>query len=93
MLNTFEFRYRYGIIDNTTKQMRVIMNFKNYWHSLDKNEREELAQNAGFTVGYINTHLISRRKSPPVRRIANLAKATNGKFSFEDLCRFFAGVE
>ena len=69
------------------------MNFKDYWHSLDKRGREELAQNAGFTVGYINTHLISRRKSPPVRRIANLAKATNGKFSFEDLCRFFAGVE
>ena len=69
------------------------MNFKDFWHGLDESERKELAQNAGFTVGYINTHLISRRKSPPVSRIANLAKATNGKFSFEELCRFFACVE
>ncbi len=66
------------------------MDFRNYWSSLDDDEKEEFARNSGYSAKYINTHLIYRRKSPPIERIDKLATASNGSLGFYQLCDFFA---
>ena len=60
-----------------------------YWRALDESQKQKFADNAGLKVDYIETHLIHKRKTPPLGRLMQMAKASNGRLSYHGLCDFF----
>ena len=61
----------------------------NYWSNLNQSEREAFAADSEFSVAYINTHLIHRRKVPPLIALKRLAAASDGELTYHGLCDFF----
>ncbi len=64
-------------------------NLYNYWSDLDQAERQDFADKSNFSADYINTHLIHRRKIPPLAALKRLADASNGELTYHGLCDFF----
>ena len=64
-------------------------NLYKYWRSLDDNQKESFAQRCGLKPVYIETHLIHKRKTPPLNRLMKMAQASNGSLSYHGLCDFF----
>ncbi len=64
-------------------------NLYNYWRSLDDNQKESFAQRCDLKADYIETHLIHKRKTPPLDRLMKMAQASNGRLSHHGLCDFF----
>lgn len=60
-----------------------------YWSNLNQSEREKFAANSEFSVAYINTHLIHKRKVPPLSALKRLAEASDGELTYHGLCDFF----
>ena len=60
-----------------------------YWSNLNQSEREAFATNSGFKVAYVNTHLIHKRKVPPLSALKRLSDASNGELTYHGLCDFF----
>lgn len=60
-----------------------------YWSNLNHSEREVFATDSQFSVAYINTHLIHRRKVPPLSALKRMANASRGELTYHGLCDFF----
>lgn len=60
-----------------------------YWSNLSQSQREEFAANSEFSIAYINTHLIHKRKVPPLLALKRLADASDGELTYHGLCDFF----
>lgn len=67
--------------------------FKSYWAKLTETERQRYAKRAGTTVAYIGIHLIHRRKFPRQKLMKQLAKASSGELSFQDMVAHFYGED
>ncbi len=65
------------------------MDFKAYYRSLDRSEREAYAVRAGTTVGYLENHLVYARKMPRRDLIERLANATEGAVSLDEIIEHF----
>jgi hypothetical protein len=67
------------------------MKFRDYFLGLNLEGRAEFAKRSGLAVMYIQCHLISEppRKVPAMEKIINLAKATQGFISEEEMFRHF----
>lgn len=66
------------------------MTFYDYWRSLSDSEKQEYAKSCDFSRTYIETHLIHRRKTPPLAKLQKMADESLGAFTFHNLCDFFA---
>lgn len=64
-------------------------NLYKYWRSLNDEQKKGFADKAGLSMDYIETHLIHKRKTPPLDRLMQMAKASNGRLSYHGLCDFF----
>lgn len=64
-----------------------------YWRGLNNEQKKIFADKAGLSSDYIETHLIHKRKTPPLVRLDKMAKASNGRLSFYGLCDFFVTEE
>lgn len=64
-------------------------NLYNYWSDLDQTGRQDFADKSKFSADYINTHLIHRRKIPPLAALKRLADASDGELTYHGLCDFF----
>lgn len=65
------------------------MDFKTYFSSLSKEEREAFARRAGTSVAYIQIHLMPRNRIPRPELMQKLCKASRGKISRQALLDFF----
>ncbi|MGH8592902.1 MAG: hypothetical protein ACREV3_03320 [Gammaproteobacteria bacterium] len=65
------------------------MDLRTYFYGLDPIEREAFAQRAETTVGYIQCHLITRRKIPRLHSMRKLAAASDNRVSLDDLLAYF----
>lgn len=65
------------------------MNFDTYYKQKTAGERSVFASKAETSTQYIEIHLLSGRKKPTPDTMENLAKATDGEFSYEDIVNFF----
>lgn len=65
----------------------------NYWSNLNQSEREAFAADSEFSVAYINTHLIHKRKVPPLSALKRLADSSHGELTYHGLCDFFIDEE
>jgi hypothetical protein len=63
--------------------------FKHYYLSLSKDEREDYAARVGTTTDYIECHLLAARKVPRPKLMNALAKESNNNCSLGDLALFF----
>lgn len=52
-----------------------VFDLKAYWKALSKDERKDLAEAAGTTVLYIQTHLVRRTKIPGKDAMERLFRA------------------
>jgi len=70
------------------------MNFRDYYLSLEPEEREAYADRAGTTPAYIYCHLIRTppTRVPTIKKIKRLADATSGDITFEALVEYFASA-
>ncbi len=68
-------------------------NLHTYWRGLNDEQKNSFAERAGLSTDYIETHLIHKRKTPPLERLMQMAKASNGRLSFHGLCDFFLNEE
>ena len=66
------------------------MNFYDFWKSLSDEEQTDFSNQTDISKNYISTQLIYRYKTPPLKKLAKMADASNGKVSYSDLCNFFA---
>ena len=64
-------------------------NLYKYWRGLNDEQKKDFADKAGLSMDYIETHLIHKRKTPPLDRLMQMAKASNGRLSYHGLCDFF----
>lgn len=67
------------------------MDFKTYYKSLSKSEREQYALAANTTSEYIRIHLITKNKMPQKKLMQNLVEASKGKLTMQSLLDFFYG--
>lgn len=67
------------------------MDFKTYYKSLSKTEREKYALAANTTSEYIRIHLITKNKMPQKKLMQNLVEASKGKLTMQSLLDFFYG--
>ncbi len=65
------------------------MNLYDFWVSLKEDEKIIFAKNSGLSVSYINTHVVHRRKVPPLKTLYQMAKVSNGALTYHGLCDFF----
>lgn len=65
------------------------MNFETFYKQKTTEERAAFAEKAKTSAQYIEIHLISGRKKPTPATMENLAAATDGEFSYEDIVNFF----
>lgn len=65
------------------------INFKDFFLSLSREERYSYAKRAGTTDHYIQTHLINRYKIPRSKLMNDLAEASDGLFTTQELASFF----
>jgi len=68
------------------------MNFRDYYQNLTSDQRTAYANRAGTTIGYIESHLLSRRKIPKRPTMNKLVKASRGKLTLQDLLNHFYQV-
>lgn len=63
------------------------MSFKETFMSFTPAERQEIAEKAGTTIGYLNKHMYSSGGEPRFRlaTAVNLDKASNGSLSLVDI--------
>jgi len=69
------------------------MDLRTYFYGLNPIEREAFARRAETTVGYIQCHLITRRKVPRLKSMHKLAAASENRVSLDDLLAYFDGTE
>lgn len=60
-----------------------------YWSGLSEVEKGKFAGKSELSVNYINTHLIHKRKTPPLNKLKQMAYASNGALTYHGLCDFF----
>ena len=65
------------------------MNLYDFWRSLTKEGRINFCQKANLSYGYMETHLIHRRKKPSMETIQAMIDASNEKLSHKSLFDFF----
>jgi hypothetical protein len=65
------------------------MDFKRYFYALSPSDREAFAEHAGTSVGYIQCHLITRRKIPRPEKMQRLVAASHGHVTLDDLLTYF----
>ncbi len=65
------------------------MDLRTYYYGLATTEREAFARRAQTTVGYIQCHLITRRKIPRPSSMRKLATASENRISLDDLLAYF----
>lgn len=65
------------------------MDFKRYFYELSPSGREAFAERAGTTVGYIQCHLITRRKIPRPGKMQRLVAASQNNVTLDDLLTYF----
>lgn len=63
--------------------------FKQWYRSLNAQERQAYADRAGVSRKYIEVSLVFRRRTPKPETMRNLADATLGRLTYEDIVRFF----
>jgi hypothetical protein len=63
--------------------------FKRFFLDMSETERAVYAEQAGTTAYYIHTHLINRYKIPRKQLMRNLAQASAGRFTEQDLACWF----
>ncbi|MGH8761239.1 MAG: hypothetical protein ACREVW_17315 [Burkholderiales bacterium] len=68
------------------------MDLRTYYYGLNAAEREAFARRAQTTVGYIQCHLITRRKIPRPNSMRKLAAASGDRVSLDDLLVYFYKV-
>lgn len=52
-------------------------------------EKLDYASRCGVSKGYIEVHLLRRNRNPSLRVIKKLADGSLGRFTVEDMVRFF----
>ena len=65
------------------------VDLRTYYYALDAAEREAFARRAQTTVGYIQCHLITRRKIPRPNSMRKLAAASENRVTLDDLLAYF----
>ncbi len=63
--------------------------WKLWYRSLTKEEKQAYAERAGTTRTYIEVQLVSRRRIPRKDLMHRLASASLGRVGFDDVVRFF----
>lgn len=63
--------------------------FKQFYQSLDRRERQSFAKRAGYSPEYIRIHLIRGTKTPTLGGLTNLANASDGAFTPVELFSWF----
>lgn len=66
------------------------MKFKDYWFSLNADDKMEYAEKSGTTVTYIRHHYMVPDRRPTPDRLKTMVKATNGKVSRKEMIAHFA---
>lgn len=56
-------------------------------------ERADYAKRAGVGKGYIEVHLLNRHRCPSLRVVRGLSEASLGRFSVDDLSKFFLRLD
>ena len=64
-------------------------NLYTFWMWLSNEQKAEFAEKSELSPAYINTHLIHRRKTPPLDKLNQMAVASGGELSYHGLCDFF----
>ena len=64
-------------------------NLYTFWMGLSNEQKAEFAEKSELSPAYINTHLIHRRKTPPLDKLNQMAVASGGELSYHGLCDFF----
>ena len=67
------------------------MKFKTFYTHKNKAERKQYADDAKTTPGYIENHLLPRRKIPRKPSMERLVLASNGKLTVKDMLNHFYG--
>ena len=65
------------------------MDFRTYFYSLSPAERAAFAKRADTSVGYIQSHLISKRKIPRPASMRKLVAASQDQLTLDDLLAHF----
>lgn len=65
------------------------MNFKEFWKSLNDDEKTEFARRCEMSKAYIDLHLTRRRNAPKLTNIVKMEQASNGRLNYIGLCEFF----
>ena len=63
--------------------------FKEFYFSLSKAQRQSFAQKAGTTVRYIECHLVYARRVPRPKLMNGLVTASRKKLTLTDVTLFF----
>lgn len=63
--------------------------WKAWYLSMTAQEKAAYAVRADVSRGYIEVHLLNRRRNPSLKVINRLADASLGRFTVEDMVRFF----
>lgn len=63
--------------------------FKNWYRSMNRREREEFAARAGTSRRYIENALVFRRRMPHRSTMERLAEASLGRMTYPDLVAWF----
>lgn len=72
------------------------MNFKAFYQGLSKEDRKRFAEIAGTSTGYIEVHLMPRRKIPKpalMESLSDALRAFDASLSKDDLLSFFYETE
>lgn len=69
------------------------MEFRSYYQSLTDEQKKSFAQQAGYELSYIETHLIRAYKTPGRKGMRRLVKASNGAVSWQEILLHFYGAE
>lgn len=61
-----------------------------FWSSLSKEERIKFSESVGTTYAYISKRLIYKKRSPSLKMLNAMVKASNGCLTHQSLVEFFS---
>lgn len=64
-------------------------NLYEFWKALSETEKNQFCLRVGVSYGYMESHLIHRRKKPRMETIQAIVDASNHKLSHKKLFEFF----
>jgi len=65
------------------------MKLRDYWKSLNSNEKHAYAERIGVSEGYLRVHLIPARKTPRENILYGLSRESLGNVSHEEVLHHF----